>query len=196
MRNARQFKCVVKSAMPYSTEVGRKTAYSEDLRWRIVSKRLSGHKSFRDIAKELSISLGTVHSVWEIFVRTGGVSAKAPQQRPLQRVLDEYHELLVVQLISDKPDLYLREICQSVHEITGVTVSEATICRLLKRHGLTRKCIQDIALQRCPITGGKFMAEMSFFSPKQLVWVDETGCKKGLCPCLWLITIITHTETK
>ena len=118
MRNARQFKCVVKSAMAYSAEVGRKTAYSEDLRWRIVSKRLSGHKSFRDIAQELSISLGTV---WDIFVRTGGVSAKAPQQRPLQRVLDEYHELLVVQLISDKPDLYLREICQSIHEITGVT---------------------------------------------------------------------------
>ena len=25
------------------------------------------------------------------------------------------------------------------------------------------------------------MAEMSFFSPKQLVWVDKTGCKKKDC---------------
>lgn len=39
-------------------------------------------------------------------------------------------ELLVVQLISDKPDLYLREICQNIHELTGDTVSEAKICQL------------------------------------------------------------------
>lgn len=33
-------------------------------------------------------------------MRTGGVSAEVPQQRQLQRVMDEYHELLVVELCS------------------------------------------------------------------------------------------------
>lgn len=47
-----QFKCVVK--MAYSAEVGRKTVYSEDLRWRIVSKRLSCNKSYSTRAQYLS----------------------------------------------------------------------------------------------------------------------------------------------
>ena len=33
-------------------------------------------------------------------------------------------------------------------DTTGVVVSEATICRLLRRHGFTRKKIRHVALQR------------------------------------------------
>ena len=98
------------------------------------------------------------------------------EERESQRVLDEYHELLIVGLILNQPDMYLRELCQHVHTVTGVQVSELTICRILK-NGLTIKKLQQVAGQRCSNLRGRFMAEMSCFSSSQLVWVDETGCK-------------------
>jgi len=92
---------------------------------------LCSEKSYREIAQNLDISLGTVHNVWETFVATGDVSAKKPPARESQRVLDEYHELLVVGLLLEQPDVYLREVCQHISTTTGVTVSEATVCRTL-----------------------------------------------------------------
>lgn len=61
--------------MASSAEPGRKTAYSDDLRWRVVWLRLTRKKSYRDIAECLCVSLGTVHNVWDKFVATGDVSA-------------------------------------------------------------------------------------------------------------------------
>ena len=47
--------------MAYSAEPGKKVAYTDDLRWRVVWQRLAKEKPFRDIAESLNIGLGTVH---------------------------------------------------------------------------------------------------------------------------------------
>ena len=164
--------------MAYSVEPGRKTAYSEDLRWRVVWKRLCCEMSYRGIAQSLNIS---VHNVWDTFVATGDVSAKKAPVRVAQRVLDDYHEILVIGLLLNQPDMYLRELCQHITNTTGVIVSEPTICRILRKHGLTRKKIRQVAVQRCSVMRGQFMAEMSLFSSEQLVWIDETGCRNKDC---------------
>ena len=54
----------------------------------------------------------------------------------------------MVGLVIASPDLQLREIVDKVQEITGVSVDISTICRLLAQHGLTRKKLQHVALQR------------------------------------------------
>ena len=59
-----------------------------------------------------------------------------------------YDELQVVGLLLESPNLFLREVCRKVSTLTGVMVSESTICRILQRHGLTRKKTQQRALQR------------------------------------------------
>ena len=64
---------------------------------------------------------------------------------------------------------------QHIHDVIGVEVSNATICRILGKHGFTRKKIRQVAQQRCTELRARFRAEMSFFS---VVWVDETGCDK------------------
>ena len=116
--------------------------------------------SYRGIAQRLNVSLGTVH-VWDTFVATGDVSAKKAPARVSLRILDDYHELLVVGLLLNQPDI--KEICQHIFNNTGVTVSEPTICRILRKHGLTRKKIRQVAVQRCSVMRGQFMAEMSLF---------------------------------
>ena len=92
------------------------------------------------------------------------------------RSLDEHSELIVIGLILESPTLYLHEICQTIQEVTSILVSQATICRLLRRYGFTRKKVKQIALQRCYALRGAFMAHCSMFSRDQLVFVDETGC--------------------
>ena len=57
---------------------------------------------------------------WELHVRrkfmeTGEVTAKKQPHRELMRVLDHHHVLLVIGLVLNQPDLYLREVCQCIH---------------------------------------------------------------------------------
>ena len=122
--------------MASSAEPERKTVYSDDLRWRVVWLRLSREYSYRDIAKSLCVSLGTAHNVWSKFVSTGEVSAKKQPPRDSMRVLDHHNELLVIGLVLHQPDMYLREICQYILSTSGVSVSEPTLCRILRKHGL------------------------------------------------------------
>ena len=70
---------------------------------------------------------------------------------------------------------YLREICQAIDEATGVTVSESTVCRTLRRMGFTRKKAQQIARLRCIDFRAAIMAQVLRFPRDFFVWVDETG---------------------
>ena len=160
-----------------SAEPGRKAPYSNDLRWRIVWQRAGMELSFRHIARNLNISISTAHSVYKKFEETGDVSPKVPEGEG-KRILTEQQELLVIGLLLDAPTLYLSEVCQTVLRITGVQVSPPTICRIIHRNGLTRKKVQQIALQRSSVYRGDFMADVQWFSPDKFVWVDETGCNK------------------
>ena len=55
---------------------------------------------------------------------------------------------------------------------TGVSVSGATVCRVLQQNGYTRKKIVNIARQRYR---GAFMAHMLNFPVYFCIWLDETG---------------------
>ena len=73
------------------------------------------------------------------------------------------------------PDLRLKEIVDKVQEITGVSVDISTICRLLAQHGLTRKKLQHVALQRTVELRSSFMASVYTFPTDMFVWIDESG---------------------
>ncbi len=70
------------------------------------------------------------------------------------------HDLYILGLLIDNPSLYLNEICQKIQESTGVSVSAPTVCRLIRRHGFTRKKIVQVAKQRCIDYRGAFMADI------------------------------------
>ena len=92
------------------------------------------------------------------------------------RKLDDHTELFILGLIVDNPSLYLSEVCDRVVDLGGVQVSQATICRLLKRYGLTRKNVRQVALQRSHSLRGAFIAQVLMYKRDIFVWVDETGC--------------------
>ena len=160
-----------------SAEPGRKAPYSVDLRHRMIWQKIGMGLTFREVARNLNVSLGTVHNIFRLFEETGEVDPKHPD-RTSTRKLSSNEELIIIGLILDNPGLYLGEICQNIADVTGTRISSPTVCRILRKHGLTRKKIQQVALQRSAITRAKFMADMQFFYTNQLVWLDETGCDR------------------
>ena len=103
--------------MAMSAEPQRKTAYSDDLRWRIVWLRLTRELAYQDVARSLCVPLGTVHNVWKKFMVTGEVTAKKQPPRESIRVLDHHHELFMIGLVLHQPYMYLREVCQYIYRI-------------------------------------------------------------------------------
>ena len=158
-----------------SIEPGRTKAYSSDIGWRIIWQRTGMGFTFREIAERLHISVGTAHRIYARFVYTGDVAPCDRAKRPESRKLDEYHELFIIALICNNPTLYLQELCHAILEITNVTVSASTVCRVLRRNGLSRKKIQQTAKQRSIAYRGDFMAYALQYPYNFFVWTDEMG---------------------
>ena len=163
----------------YSAEPGRKSAYSEDIRWRVVWQKIALDYSYRNIAQNLNISTGTAYNVYRLFERTGNVDPKTPPVREDIHKLDTDDEFFVISMVLENPSLQLGELCAAVQDFSGKDkVSASTVCRLLKRNGLTRKKIQRVALQRSATLRGMFMSSILMYGRDMLVWVDETGCNR------------------
>ena len=163
--------------MSLSCEPGRKAPYSADLRHRIIWQRFAMELQFRTIAKYLCVAIGTVHNICKLFKETGSVAPGKPDSSNA-RILSKYSELFVVGLLLENPSLYLGEVCKKINSVLGIDISASTICRVIHRHGLTRKTIQQVALQRCDVYRADYTTEMQYFDVHQLVWLDETGCDK------------------
>jgi len=161
---------MARSAEPY-----RKKAYSVDLRWRVVYQRIAINLPFNDIAKNLNIAASTAHRTYMLFERTGKVDpVDSSSGREELRKLDRSGELYVIGLILENPSIYLHEVCQELKECFDFAISPSTICTLLKRYGVTRKKIRQVAKQRCDALRGAFMAQTFLFKGEMYVWLDET----------------------
>ncbi len=133
------------------------------------------HLTYMKIAGNLNVAVSTVHRINSKFSATGGVGCVVRKRRPQTRRLDVHEELYAIATVLENPSMYLSEICQELKEATGVFVSPSTICRIIRAHGISRKKIQQVALQRCYTLRGAFMAQCFLFHPEQFVFVDETG---------------------
>ena len=158
-------------------EPQRKAPYAIDLRWRIVWLRISNELTFPEIGSRLGIAPSTVHRTFRTFMETGHVQPKGNNEPKLhQRKLDDYLSMFIVGLILESPSLYLKELCTRVKEVSGVDVCMSTICKLLHKHGFTRKKIRNVALQRSVQLREDFMAQVLLYKKELFVWLDETGC--------------------
>ena len=83
--------------------------------------------------------------------------------------------MFIIGLVLENPCLYLQELCYQVQDVCSKSVSPSTICRLLYRHGLTRKKVQKIAIERSIEFRADFITEMLNYPREQLVWIDEMG---------------------
>ena len=133
--------------------------------------------AYEEISTHLNIAQSTARRIYTLFEVTGDVSPKHVKDKPYLRRLDHHLELFIIGIL-EKPSIYISELCQLTYDVSGVCVSEATICRLLHKCGITRKKVRQVALQRSSSLRGYFMAQVLLYSKEQFVWLDETGCDK------------------
>ena len=75
------------------------------------------------------------------------------------------------------PGIYHYELQRELAK-SGICVSNATVCRILKYMGCSRQAMHHVALQQSETSRARFMAEISVYDPSMLVWLDESGCDR------------------
>jgi transposase len=111
-------------------------AYSEDLRWKIVQAVERGIDR-SEVARTFGVSLSSIKRY--IGVAREG-KPLCPKKHPGSRPkIGERGRRLLEADVETRPTVSLKERCHFLEQLTGVRVSEATLSRLLRRLGITRK---------------------------------------------------------
>ena len=112
-------------------------AYSEDLRKKIVEavERRAMNKS--EVAHLFGVSLSSVKRYVRKFHQGSSLSpGKAPGKRPK---VDKCARRLLEADLKERPFAKLRQRCEYLEALAGLRVCKSTLCRALRRMGLTRK---------------------------------------------------------
>src|SRR5215211_5612801 len=111
-------------------------AYSEDLRRNIVDAIERGMPK-AEAARTFGIGISTVKRYATKAQRGEPLEpGKAPGKRPK---IDERVGKLLAEDLKERPFATLRERCEYVRAVSGVSVSRSTMCRAIARIGSTRK---------------------------------------------------------
>jgi transposase len=111
-------------------------AYSEDLRKKIVDAIQQGMPK-AEAARTFGVGISTVKRYATEAQRGEPLEpAKAPGKRPK---MDERLRKLLEEDLHERPFVTLRQRCDYVEAISGVSVSRSTMCRAIARIGSTRK---------------------------------------------------------
>ena len=111
-------------------------AYSEDLRRKIV-EALGRGTGKSEAARTFSVSLSSIKRYAKLAEEGRSL---APKKRPGSAPkLDEKAMKLLEEDLTERPFVSLRERCEYIEAMTGLSVSRSTMCRAIARLGPTRK---------------------------------------------------------
>ena len=146
--------------------------YATDLRWRIIWLYIAHESTPSEISHLMCISERTVRRYIALFEETGDVKPATYRHGP-PRLLGDFEQLTLLQLILQHPGIYLHELQEKLVEYFGVRVGMSTICRTLKFMGCSRQVMHHIAIQRSDSLRAKFMAKICMYDPSMFVWTDR-----------------------
>ena len=158
-----------------SCEQSRCSAYSKDLRWRIVWKKLALGLDNKSISSNLCVDPSTVHRVIKRFNECGSVNKKEYPNDCRVKKLITSAELIILNMVLQNPGVYLREIQEELSRVYGVDVHESTLCMFLKKSGFTRQKMKIVAARQDQRLREIFTVDVRLYDPTMLVFVDETG---------------------
>jgi transposase len=112
-------------------------AYSEDLRQKIVQALERRRMTKSEAARAFSVSLSSVKRYAKAVNEGRSLSPrKAPGKRPL---LDEKARRLLEADVEERPFARLSDRQEYLQKVAGVSVSESTLSRALRKMGFGRK---------------------------------------------------------
>ena len=155
-----------------SCESKRSSAYSDDLRWRIVWQREALQFTISQIAVNLCVSESTVRRRFET---SGEVAKSEYPSEACSRKITEPVQFYIMNLVLEKPGIYLSEITSELETVLGVDVSESAVCKFLKKAGFSRQALCTYALQRDEDMRKRFVRDVSLYPRETILFIDETG---------------------
>lgn len=114
------------------------SAYSLDLRQKILSAWQNKENTQRGLAERFKVSLSFVRDFLRRYRATNEIAAK-PQGGDRRSKIKGKDEELVKAIVAGQNDIYLREIQEKLQESNGIKVSVSSLSRTLKRLELKRK---------------------------------------------------------
>jgi len=108
------------------------SAYSIDLRKRILSAWQAKEGSQRELANRFKVSFSFIKDLLSQYRKTGTIIAKK-QGGDQRSKLKEKEKELLKKIVSEHNDIYLREIQSILLKETGTEVSISSLCRTLNR---------------------------------------------------------------
>lgn len=155
--------------------------YSCDLRWRIVwSYFMEGMTNLTGLSERFLVHRSTAQRYVDRFLETGDVRPMAYVPGP-PPALGPAEEEIVLNAVAFEPGTYLDEIRDYLYLQSGglVDVDESTVCRTLRKWGMSRQVIRRVALQRNELRRQHFRDEYQAIPMSEMfVFVDETGNDK------------------
>jgi len=153
--------------------------YSDDLRQRVLAAVDRKEFSLRQIARLFCVSLSFLVRLLQRRRQTGSSRPK-PHGGGRVRQLDETALGRLLELVRQQPDATLAEL----RDRLGSKCSLSTLCRALRRAGITRKKKTAHADERDTPAVRKrrsdFDRRMADVEPAHLVFVDETGATTAM----------------
>ena len=160
-----------------SAQPQRTSPYSDELRWRMVYQCYGLQLTYRQIARNLNVDVSTVCRVINRYQETGNVSKRRHpngHDHHMKRLIPT-DEFLILELVAEKPGIYLRELQAEIYKNTGTHISVISICTFLHKNGFTHRKLSRVSGQRDDFLRSQFMEDLSIFSIDMLVFVDESG---------------------
>jgi transposase len=115
---------------------GRMRAYSEDLRKKIVAAIERG-MSKAQAARTFDVSLSSVKRYSTIAREGGSLEPRKSPGRPHKT--DQKARVLLEQDVEERPAATISQRRRFLEHITGTTLSDSTVRRLMKRMGFSQK---------------------------------------------------------
>src|SRR5215216_842673 len=116
---------------------GAMDAYSEDLRKKIVQALRERRMNKSEAARAFSVSLSSVKRYAKAVSEGRSLSpGKAPGKKPK---LDEKARRLLEADVEERPFAKLADRQEYLKEVAGVSVSESTLSRVIRKMGFGRK---------------------------------------------------------
>ncbi len=125
-------------ALKKNTTLEMAAAYSLDLRKKILSAWQNKEGSQRKLAKRFKVSLSFIRDFLRRYRETGEIGAK-PQGGDRRAKIKGIDQEVLKKIITERSDIYLREVQEALQQRTGIDVSVSSLCRTLKRLKLGRK---------------------------------------------------------
>ena len=155
------------------------TAYSQDLRTRILATVERGEGSLRQIARRFLVSVAVITRLLQRYRSTGSLEPK-PHGGGHPAALGPEDLQQLRKLVSQQADATLEEL----RDRLGVACSHMAICRVLRQLGLPRQKkvlhAQERDSAKVQRKRPKFRKEVAGLDRQRLVFVDESGASTAM----------------